>query len=813
MGVATDLPIGAVLGRLVQALDAGPNAVLVAPPGAGKSTVAPLALLDRPWAAGKRILMLAPRRLAARAAAARMAESLREAVGETVGYRVRMDARVGPRTRIEVLTEGVFVRMILADPELADVAAVLFDEFHERSLDADLGLALARDAQTGLRPDLRLLPMSATLDDVRLAALLDGAPIIRSEGRMFDVATRYLGRPGERRLEDAAAAAVRRALAEEAGGVLVFLPGRAEIERTAERLGDLGPGVALLPLHGGLDPRAQDAAVRPLGDGRRKVVLATSIAETSLTIADVRVVVDAGLARVPRFDPAVGLTRLATERATQSAVEQRRGRAGRVGLGVAYRLWDEPETRALAPFPRPEILEADLGPLALALADWGAADPAALAWLDPPPAGPYAAAVADLEALGALEAGRITKHGRRLLGVAAPPRLAHMIVGAAANGEAGTAALVAVLASERGLGGGDVDLRRRMDRLLGQKDGRAAAAKGLAEGMAAAAGGKRRGRADPERTGALLALAFPDRIAKARGAPGRFQMANGRMAVLDEVDPLAGADWLVVADATGRAAEARILAAAPILADEVEAVAGDRIETRRRVAFDAEAGAVRVRIERRLGRLTLAAQPAPPTEDEATAGLLDAVRARGLDLLPWSDAARAWLARARAVGAGRQEWPDLSEAGLIERLDDWLPPALAGARAISDIRPGDLTHAVKTTLDWRQGQAVETEAPERLTLANGRTLAIDYADPNGPVAEAILQDLFGVTAHPTVAGAPVLLRLLSPARRPAQTTRDLPGFWTGSYAAVRAELRGRYPKHAWPDDPAAAAPPERRRRS
>lgn len=781
--------------------------MLVAPPGAGKSTVTPLVLLDRPWAEGQRILMLAPRRLAARAAAERMAESLGERAGETVGYRVRMEAKVSRRTRVEVVTEGVFVRRVLGDPELGGVAAVLFDEFHERSLDADLGLALALDVQAALRPDLRLLPMSATLDDVRLAALLGDAPVIRSEGRLFPVETRYLGRPGTRRFEDAMAAAIRRALGEATGGVLAFLPGRAEIERTLERLGDV-PGADILPLHGGLDTRAQDRAVRPLAGGRRKVVLATAIAETSLTLPDIAIVVDGGLARVPRFDPAVGLSRLATERATASAVEQRRGRAGRVGPGVCYRLWEEAETRGLAPFPRPEILEADLAPLALALADWGAADPTALAWLDPPPAGPFAAARADLQLIGALDGARLTDHGRKLLGIAAQPRLAHMIVAAAEMREGYAAALLALLASERGLGGNDIDLRRRLARLVGQKGGRGAAARGLAARMAG--GGD--GRVDPERAGALIARAWPERIARRRGAPGRFQMANGRQAFLDEADPLATADWLVVADATGQAAEARILAAAPIAEGEVDVAAGALIEARRRVAFDAASGAVRVRLERRLGRIMLKAQPAAATEAEAMEGLLAAVREHGLDLLPWSDAARAWRARAIAVGARRTDWPRMDDAGLLEDLEAWLTPALAGARALRDVSAGALTQALKGRLDWHAAACIDAEAPERLDLANGRSLNVDYGDPNGPTAEAVIQDLFGVRAHPTVAGHPILLRLLSPARRPAQTTRDLAGFWTGTYAGVRADLRGRYPKHSWPDDPANATPPARRKR-
>ena len=749
--------------------------------------------------------MLAPRRLAARAAASRMAASLGEQVGETVGYRVRMENRVGPNARVEVQTEGVFVRRALADPELPDVAAVLFDEFHERSLDADLSLALALDIQAGLRDDLRLLPMSATLDDARLAALLGSATVVRAEGRMFPVETRYLGRARERRVEDAMAAAVRRALSEEEeGGVLAFLPGRAEIERTAERLSDLPGDVRVTPLHGGLDPKAQDAAVRPAREGR-KVVLATSIAETSLTFSDIRIVIDSGLARVPRFDPAVGLARLATERATLSAVEQRRGRAGRTAPGVCYRLWDEAETRALTPFPRPEILEADLSTLALALADWGAADPAQLDWLDPPPVGPFQAAVSDLERMGALQGGRLTDHGRRLSRMPTSPRVAHMTVLAAASDEAMTAATAGLLISERGLGGASVDLRERMRRMGSGR--RAASARGLAERIAKLAGGCR-SRPEPERIGPLLALSWPDRIAKAVGE-GRFQMANGRQAVIEETDPLVGAGWIVVADATGRSVEARILAAAPINAEDIDEAP---IETRRRTFFDVESGAVRVRVERRLGRIRLDARPDRPTDAEAMDGLMQGVAENGLSVLPFSDGTRLWLTRARHVAGGRVDWPDFSDDGLLASTETWLAPALLGARRMADVDRSALGEGLRNLLDWERRQAVEAEAPEMLKLPNGRTLRIDYRDPNGPAAEAVLQDFFGVNAHPTVAGSPILLRLLSPARRPAQTTRDLPGFWAGAYAAVRADLRGRYPKHAWPDDPANAEPPQRGRR-
>lgn len=785
--------------------------MLVAPPGAGKSTVAPLALKDRPWAAGKRILMLAPRRLAARAAAMRMAANLNEKLGETVGLRVRMESRVSGRTRVEVVTEGVFVRRILAEPDLPDVAAVLFDEFHERSLDADLGLALALDVQSALRPDLRLLPMSATLDDARLAALLGDAPVVRSEGRMHPVETRYLGREAERRVEDRMAAAVRKALAEEAGGVLAFLPGRGEIERTMERLADVGPDVEVLPLHGGLDPRAQDRAVAET-QGRRKVVLATAIAETSLTIPDIRIVIDAGLARAPRFDAGVGLTRLVTERATLSAVEQRRGRAGRVGPGVCYRLWDEAETRALPPYPRPEILEADLSPLLLATADWGVADAASLPWLDLPPAGPLAAAADDLAKLEALRDGAITAHGKRLLAIPAPPRLAHMISLAAKEDQAGHAALLALLVTERGLGGGGSDLCGRLARLWRAKNRRADAAKRLAARMAAEAGGARQAGLEVERSGAILARAWPERIAKTTGTPGRFQMANGRQAYLDETDPLAREDWIVVADATGRAAEARILSAAPITPDDATSAASALVQNRRRASYDAESDSVRVREERRLGRIRLSARPVAAEPDEILEGLKAAVQANGLRLLDLGAPAQAWLARIRFVAEQSASWPDLSEAGLIQAIDVWAPTAFAGARGLADVGDGAFRRGIEEMLDWSQRRAIEVDAPENLDLENGRTLRIAYDQTNGPTADAIIQDLFGVRTHPTAAGRPVLLRLLSPARRPAQTTRDLPGFWNGSYVDVRSELRGRYPKHAWPDDPGRAAPPDRRRR-
>ena len=801
-----------MLPDVLAALAAGPSAVLVAPPGAGKSTLAPLALLGAPWAKGRRILMLAPRRLAVRAAASRMASLLGESVGETIGYRVRMESKISNCTRIEVMTEGVFTRIALEDPELQGIAAVLFDEFHERSLDADFGLALALDIQRSLRPDMRILPMSATLDDARLAALLGGAPVVRSEGRAFPIETHYLGRARERWIDEAMVAAIRKALADETGGILAFLPGRAEIERTETRLIEGGldaAKVSLHRLHGGLDPREQDRAVKQTDDGKRKVVLATSVAETSLTIPDIRIVIDSGLDRVPRFDPGVGLARLVTERAPISAIDQRRGRAGRLGPGVCYRLWDEVETRGLPAFPRPEILEADLTPLALALADWGASEPAQLSWLDPPPPGPLAAATQGLHLIGALDGGGgITGHGRQLLKIPAAPREAHMIIAAAANGENRLAAELSVLLAERGLGGGSVDLAERLRRFLRGGGARADAARRLAMRMAKTAGDAS-GAIAPENAGAVLALAWPDRIAKTRGG-GRFQMANGRAASVDETDPLARAEWIVIADATGRAGGARIIAAAEIAEEAVLAAADGLIEEHRIVAFNRDAGAVQVRAERRLGRLTLSSQPDAPTRDEALDGMIEGVRANGLNILPWSDASGHWLTRARYAAERMSGWPDLSDTALLATADVWLAPALDDSRSLREIRGAALASALRSLLDWAQADALAKAAPERITLADGRTVAVHYEEETGPVAEIIIQDAFGLKNHPMAAGAPILLRLLSPARRPAQTTRDITGFWSGSYQAVRSDLQGRYPKHAWPDDPANAAPQVRR---
>jgi ATP-dependent helicase HrpB len=805
------LPVDSVLPELLRALARRSEAVLVAPPGAGKTTRVPPALLGADWVAGAKIILLSPRRIAARAAAARMASELGERVGETVGYRVRLDARVGPKTRIEVVTEGVFTRLVQSDPELHGVAAVLFDEFHERSLDGDLGLALAREAQGALRPDLRLLVMSATLDAARVAALLGDAPVIVSEGRVYPVAVRYQPRDPRAQLEDEVAAAARRALAEETGSALVFLPGAREIERTAERLRATiaDPGIDVRPLYGAMTPADQDAAIAPAPEGRRKVVLATSIAETSLTIEGVRIVIDSGLARRPTFEPSLGLSRLETVRASQAAITQRAGRAGRLEPGVCVRLWSEGETRALPTFDRPEILDADLASLALDLAAWGASDPTALAWLDPPPKPAWAEALALLKRIGALdEAGMLTDHGRAVAALPLPPRLAHMVIVAAHRGEALMAARMALVLTEQGLGGRGVDLRDRLQRFASERGQRADAARGLAKRIAERAGGKAGAGEDIARAGALLALAFPDRVAKARA--GGFQMANGRAASMDAAEPLSQAPYVVIADIAGAAGRARVLLAAPITLAEIDAMFADKIETRTRVSVDAATGAMRARRTRALGRLTLSEAPLERLSGaELTEALLNAVREQGLGLLDWDEAAmqaRARVAFMRTLDG--DAWPEWSDAGLAAALEDWLAPALADAQRLKNV---NLAQALLNSLPYDLRQRLNDEAPARFETPAGSSLLIDYTADGGPALDVRLQELFGQDQHPRLARgrAPLTLRLLSPARRPVQTTKDLPGFWRGSYASVRADLRGRYPKHPWPEDP-ISAPPTRR---
>ncbi|MCJ2062817.1 ATP-dependent helicase HrpB [Methylobacterium sp. J-088] len=806
----TALPIEAALPALRAALAARNAGVLVAPPGAGKTTRVPLDLLDAPWLDGRKIILLEPRRLAARAAAARMAQTLGEPVGGTVGLRVRLGSKITARTRIEVVTEGVFTRMILDDPELSGIGAVLFDEFHERSLDADLGLALALDAQGGLREDLRLLVMSATLDGARVARLMNDAPVVTSEGRAFPVETRYVERDPNRRIEEAVAEVTMRALRADPGSVLVFLPGQAEIRRTADLLtGRVDPGVVLAPLYGALPPAEQDRAVAPAPRGTRKVVLATSIAETSLTIEGVRIVIDSGLARVPVYEPGLGLTRLVTARASRASVDQRRGRAGRTEPGLCWRLWSEAGTNALEPFSRPEILSADLAGLLLDCAAWGLADPRTLAFLDPPPAPALAEARTLLAELAALDPdGRLTETGARLRALPLPPRLARMVTVAARSGKAQAAADLAAVLVERGLGGDTVDLDARVERFRRDRGGRAADMRRLAEGWARIArGGPDTG---PSTAGHLLALAYPDRVARARGRDGEFVMASGRAGRLDPASPLAQEPYCVVADLVGSAGNARILAAAAIEATTIEALFADRIEARTEITFDPQSAALRARAVRRLGAISLGAKPLPVPADLASATILArGIVALGIERLPWTPALSQWRARIRFLHAAEGGvWPDLSDAALAETAETWLAPALVGRASLASVTADDLTGALQGLLPWEMRARLDTEAPTHVAVPTGSRIAVNY-DADEPTLSVRVQELFGLDRHPRAGGRPLVLHLLSPAQRPIQITRDLPGFWRGSWAAVRAEMRGRYPRHPWPEDPLAEAPTRR----
>jgi len=812
----TPLPIDAVLDELSRTLAGRNAAVLVAPPGAGKTTRVPLALLDEPWTKGKKIIVLEPRRIAARASAERMAKTLGERAGETVGYRVRFGSKVSRATRIEVVTEGIFSRQILDDPELNGVAAVLFDEFHERSLDADLGLALARDAQTGLREDLRILVMSATLDGARIARLLGDAPVVESEGRAFPVETRYLGRKTDVPLERQMADAIATSLRADPGSVLAFLPGAAEIRRTEnflkERVHDAS--IEIVPLFGALDAAVQDRAIAPAPRGTRKVVLATSIAETSLTIEGVRIVVDSGMARVPRYEPDIGLTRLETVRASRAAVDQRRGRAGRTEPGICYRLWDEPQTASLAAYTQPEILSADLSTLVLDLAQWGVTDPHQLAFLDPPPAPALKEARSLLHELGALDAdGRITTEGKSLRALALPPRLARMIVDANRFGSGEEAAEIAAVLTERGLGGDSADLDARLDQLRRDRSQRASSARELARRWAqqVASAEKPKGAGDLS-TGVMLAFAFPDRIARNRGN-GSFVLANGRGAALEQTSSLARAPYIAVGELTGTAASGRILLAAPITQDGIEAHFADQIESTEEVSFDRSAMALRARRRRTLHAVTLSEAPMPLSPSAETAKVFaDGLIAAGLDKLPWSKALKQWRDRVMFLRKAEGEnWPDLSDAALAATSGGWLAPALYDKTQLKDFSAGELSDAVMNLLPWELRARLEREAPTHFEAPTGTMLAIDYEAEQGPTIAVRLQELFGLNTHPSIArgAVPLVLELLSPAQRPVQVTRDLPGFWRGSYAAVRSDLRGRYPRHPWPEDPANATPTRR----
>lgn len=825
------LPIDEVLPALRQALRERHEAVLEAPPGAGKTTRVPLALLNEPWLAGQRIVMLEPRRLAARAAAERLASELGEKVGETVGYRIRLDSKVGPTTRIEVVTEGILTRRLQEDPALEGVGLLIFDEFHERSLDADLALALSLNGRELFRDEqpLKILLMSATLEGERLASLLDDAPVLRSEGRMYPVAMRW-GRPfvpGEF-IEPRVVQTVLDAIHDESGSVLVFLPGQAEIRRVTQQLADaLGQrsDIALCPLHGELDLTAQRAAIEPAPSGTRKVVLATNIAETSLTIDGVRVVIDAGLARVPRFDPGSGMTRLDTQRISRASATQRAGRAGRLEPGVCYRLWSEDQHAQLAAYGSAEILQADLAGLALQLARWGVT-PEQLTWLDVPPAASYAQAQQLLERLGALRGPKLTAHGEAMAQLPAHPRIAHLLLRGHDLGLAAMACDVAALLGERDiLRGAGADVHSRLALLSGESRAARGGQGGVqrARQLARQYQGYLRGKpaqpvADPDHSrwlGALLALAYPDRIAQQRKPGGaEYRLANGRAALFSEVDGLMKQPWLVVADLGSRQGqrEERIYLAAEFDPALLDSVLSEQVSVVDQLDWDEREGVLRAERQRKVGELVLSREPLTGLDEASRIqALVNLVRRKGLELLPWTPELRQWQARVALLrqldvsNQGQSEWPDVSDAALLAGLEDWLGPYLGRVSRLSHFANLDLSSIVHNLLKWPLPQRLDELAPQHIKVPSGSSVRLDYSE-HPPILAVRLQELFGLADTPRIAGGRqvVKLHLLSPARRPVQVTQDLANFWRSTYAEVKKDLKGRYPKHYWPDDPLVA---------
>lgn len=834
------LPINAALPQLLAALDRCGVAVLQAPPGAGKTTCIPPALLQVPWLAGRKILMLEPRRVAARSAARYMARQLGEPVGETVGYRVRRDTRVGPRTRIEIVTEGVLTRMLHSDPSLDEAAIVIFDEFHERSLHADLGLALTLQTRAVLRDDLRVLVMSATLDGAAVAALIGTdrpAPVITSEGRAFPVDTRHVPLRGEQ-LERRVAAVVRQALEDHEGDALVFLPGAGEIARVGHALEDaaLPPGTCVVPLHAGVDADAQDRAIAPSPRGERKVVLATTIAQTSLTIEGVRIVIDSGYVRTPRFSPRSGMTRLETVRVSRATAEQRRGRAGRVAPGVCVRLWDANEELGLVPFDRPEILEADLAPLALELAAAGIVDAADLCWLDSPPAAALAQARDLLEQLHGIDAhGRITPHGRTMVELGAHPRMAHLLIHARESGPAAVrvAADLAALLGQRDVlrqlrdgVGIDIDLRLRLevvhaarqnrcpDHVDGAPVDKAAVQQALAESREwqRALGVRAESTAyDVDAAGVLVGLAYPERIAQRR--PGvttsdaRYVLRNGTGAVVTGPQSITRSPYLAIAEIGGSATRPRVYSAAPLALADLESLFRDAIQREQAVEWDSTSRSVRARERERLGAIVIREGPLRSPERAALyAALLDGIRRDGLEVLPWTHAARRLRERMAFAHAVDPSWPDVSDAALIQGLEMWLGTAIGDSGGTLDRI--ELAHALLSALPWDRRQELDRFAPTHLKVPSGSMVRIDYASPSTPVLAVRLQEVFGLQDTPRIAfgRVPLTVHLLSPAQRTVQVTQDLAGFWRTSYFEVKKEMKGRYPRHHWPDDPLCAAP-------
>lgn len=828
------LPIQAILPEVCASLSQASNLVVQAPPGSGKTTVLPLALLDESWSQQGRIIVLEPRRLAARMAAKRMADLLGEAVGETVGYRVRLDSKVGPKTRIELNTDGVFLRRLQRDPELKGVAAVLFDECHERGLDSDASLALCLEAQAALRPDLRLVAMSATLDAAPFAKLMGDCAVVTGAGQSYPVETRWRAVSPQIRLDAAVAGVVQDALLETEGDLLVFLPGVAEIRRVETLLAEarLPASISVQPLYGDLPGAQQDEALRPSPAGRRKVVLSTSIAESSLTIEGVRVVVDSGYMRQPRFSPSTGMAKLETVRVSQASADQRRGRAGRLGPGICYRLWAEAAHGGLPKFTAPEIAVTDLTPLALDLAVWGVRDAKALPWLDPPPDAAMGYAQELLRELEAIDAaGAVTAHGKAMAELPLHPRLAHMVIRGHAQGLGGLSCALAALLGERDIArvprgaARDADLRWRLEIVAGESE-RHSAPHGLQVDMNAvrqirklASDWRRQIKASPHQgpvddAGLLVALAYPDRVAKKRGG-GSFLLSNGRGARLDPLDALSREDYLAIAEVDGAQADARVFLAAPIDEAGIEAQFAPLIEMRDAVEWDERSNAVLARRQRRFGALVLREKPLPDPPAEAIRGaLLEAIAKRGLDVLPWTTGLRQWQARVALLRLHlptAAAWPDMSDAALTARLSEWLGPYLDGIAKLSQLSGIDLHAALTHQLDYAQQKLLDAEAPTHWRVPSGSTIPLDYTQGDVPVLAVRLQEMFGYADTPTIAGGRVklVLHLLSPARRPLQVTSDLAGFWQSSYRAVRAEMRGQYPKHDWPEDPLAATPTAR----
>ncbi|MDQ0915271.1 ATP-dependent helicase HrpB [Paenibacillus sp. V4I5] len=820
------LPIESILPQLKDVLRTNPCAILVAQPGAGKTTQVPLAILQESWLQNQKILMLEPRRLAARAAARYMSKLRGEEVGQTIGYRVKNDSRVGPNTRIEVITEGVLTRMLQTDPALEGVGAVIFDEFHERSLHADLGLALSRQSQTLLREDLRILIMSATIEANTISAMLDHAPIIQSEGRTYPVVTHYLDAKMTSKIEQAVVTSIQRALQMNEGSLLVFLPGAAEIHRVANGLAalKLGKEIEITPLYGNLPQEAQDQALAVSSPGHRKIVLATSIAETSLTVEGVTVVIDSGLMRVPRFSPRTGMTRLTTVHVSIASADQRRGRAGRLGPGVCYRLWTETEQRQLPLSSTPEIREADLAPLALELAAWGVPDPASLVWLDPPPAAAYHQARELLVQLGALhEDGGLSAHGKRLASLGLHPRLAHMVLQAIPLELGALACELAVMLNERDFmreaRGQDADVRTRIEVLwrAAQGEQRADVDFGLCRRIAAEAKvlmqqlGIRPSGNKANASGLLLAFAYPDRIAQRRST-GRFLLSSGRGAVLPELQPLSNERYLVAAELDDNGAESRIYLAAPIQEDELLEAFEGRLLKEQEVVWEQATGSVKARQRLRLGAIIIKENPLQdPNPDLVLQALISGIQAESLELLPWTRSARQLQQRVMFLHRFDVEWPDMGDANLHASLEDWLGPHLYGLKSKGALGRLNLTNILEEMLTWEQRRWLEEWAPTHIQVPSGSRIPVDYSVSESPSLSVRLQEMFGLADTPRIAKGrvPVTLHLLSPAQRPVQVTKDLASFWRDAYFEVKKDLKGRYPKHYWPDDPMAAIPTNR----